>query len=201
MSHPNFACHISSSLCKYNSSAIHSGGQCLEPVLEVLLGYMLQTNGSHKKALEMYGHGNLVHQRRIGECLLQLFVDQRAVCQDRKERFSEVAFITAAHQINPTVGMHAYRLCLELVHTELRSYLGGSKAFFEKSLMLHARSSIRSERNANGRTNSMRNKTNGVQFTWAEAENKSDIINETYMCTNLETTVSSFDLCIIAVCL
>ncbi len=69
----------------------------------------------------------MVSQNRIAYCVLQLFV-QKTKSVTFEEEFSELIFIHDALQVNPIVGMHTYRLILELVFTELQSkQLGGDK--------------------------------------------------------------------------
>jgi hypothetical protein len=165
------------------------------PVLQVLLGYALHSTGEHKQALLAYGQSNLADQRRITQCLLQLFVMQASQPTQFVQQFSELEFICSAFDIKATLGMHAYRLCLELVHTELRASLGGAYALFDQSLMLRSfRSLPRStqstkimpEQEKRSRSKSYKR----VQFTYTEAETKSDIVNEAFLCTKSESTVS-----------
>lgn len=169
--------------------------QYVTPVLEVLHGYTLQSAGEHQQALEVYGRCNLVDQRRITQCLLQLFVQQASQRESFLQDFSELSFVCSAFEIKETLGLHAYRLCLELVHTELRDSLGGPNIFFDQSLMLrsfrHLAKATLTSKNLHRHEKRSRSKSSKrIQFTWVENENKSDIVNETYICTKLESTVS-----------
>lgn len=161
------------------------------PPLEVLYGYALHSAGDYSGALAVYGKSNLVDQRRVAYCLLQSFIAQ-ASNPKTSESFSALAFIGDAYDIKPTLGLHAFRLGLELVHTELRVCLGGPNAFLDPSLTLkssrclpRASSLAYSSSNKQGRRSS--NKAyKRVQFSWVESDVKSDIVNEAYICTKFE---------------
>jgi hypothetical protein len=99
----------------------------LVPVVETLAGHALQNNNMFFEALQLYSNSNLVSQNSLAYCVLQLFV-QRTNAEKFEEEFSELIFIYDALKVNMIVGMHTYRLILELVFTELQSkQLGGDK--------------------------------------------------------------------------
>eukprot|EP00981_Chlorochromonas_danica_P010228 scaffold3058_cov165-Ochromonas_danica.AAC.19 len=171
----------------------------LLPVLEVLFGYALHSAGDHSQALRIYGQFNLVDQRRVMECLLALFSQEVSQTSIFAENFSELSFICKAAEINPTIGLHAYRLCLELLHTELRAYLGGRQVFLEPSLMLksfrHLAKTTLAINSMNRNERRLKSqKFKRIQFTWAEAETKTDIVNEVYTCTQLDTTMDPCEI-------
>jgi hypothetical protein len=110
--------------CIFSSSISESP---IIPVVETLTGYTLQNKDEYADALKLYSNSNLVSQNRLAYCVLQLFV-QKTKSITFEEDFSELIFIHDALKVNTIVGMHTYRLLLELVFTELQSkQLGGDK--------------------------------------------------------------------------
>lgn len=129
----------------------------IAPVLETLLGYTLQNTEDYNSALKLYSNSNLVNQRRTAYCILQQFMIQASNSKFEDE-FDALAFIYEAYLVNNIVGMHAYRLILELVYTELQSrYMGGNKYSVAPVLLGSFRSFPRSGVNNNVPSNKQGN--------------------------------------------
>lgn len=89
-------------------------------VITTLIGYVLHNTEDYSKALIYYSRYNLINQSRIAQCLLKLFV-KRTALPDFYEKFNEPRFIVEGFMLSSTIGMHSYRLILELVHNELKT--------------------------------------------------------------------------------
>ncbi len=93
---------------------------CLH-VITALTGYLLLNGEDYEHAIQSFASSrNLVHESHISYCLLQLFIKEYkniSFC----EQFNEISFIKYFHQIQPTIGIHAYRLMLELLRCEIKT--------------------------------------------------------------------------------
>lgn len=89
------------------------------PIITTLIGYVLFYNEDYPSAIDYYSRYNLIHQSRISQCLLKVFLKEYSN-PFFQEKFDERSFIVNHYSIKPTVGIHAYRLILELIHNEVR---------------------------------------------------------------------------------
>jgi hypothetical protein len=102
----------------------NSPSRILLPILHTLLGYAYHNVEDFRQALVYYAKSNLINQLRVSHCILQLFIqDIRIRKEDFAENFSEPRFIANLFEIKSSVGMHAYRLILELTYAELKTNL------------------------------------------------------------------------------
>ncbi len=105
----------------------------VRPILRSLHGYCLQNLGCYEDALAEYSEYNLIDPTRVTFCLLQLFLDE-AERDSFTKTFNEPAFIAKAYRIGGKVlGLHAYRLILELIHTELKRQVIAKKNVYWNS--------------------------------------------------------------------
>lgn len=102
--------------------------------------------------------------------------------------------------MNPITGMHAYRLILELIHTELRVKLGREQ-YLDSTLTLgsfryfpRTGNAISYDSNRYAKARKSGRSLVRSEFDWIEPETKSDIINEAYICTKLSTDINPCEL-------
>lgn len=117
---PNAAAKRSSN---NNTGSSKSNGSSVTSIYQTLYGYCLQNLNLFEEALVEYSASNLIDPTRSTFCLLQVFLAQ-AEREDFAATFSELAFIHRAYKMGGRVlGLHAYRLILELIHSELKKQI------------------------------------------------------------------------------
>lgn len=85
------------------------------PILQLLMGYVHETQGENEEAIQSYCDGQLVDYKRLMSCLVNEFLTRVA---DKNEKFDELKFISWAYDVNPVLGLQAYRLIIEVLYRE-----------------------------------------------------------------------------------
>jgi hypothetical protein len=112
--------HVLQFLFTEETKRIEQKNSLFVPVISTLIGYLLNDIEDYHMALIYYSKSNLINQSRISQCLLKWFV-KKTHASDFYELFNEPRFIVDGYSLKPTIGMHSYRLVLELVHNELKA--------------------------------------------------------------------------------
>ncbi len=127
----------------------------LSPIFATLAGYAAQNLENYIQALDLYANSTtLIDYKLLSQCILQFFiqsssnksnkappttmppVDPTATTTENPVNCPEIQFIISAYEKKSLFGMHAYRLLLEIVHTELKAQLGGQAIYLDSSLAL-----------------------------------------------------------------
>lgn len=134
----------------------------VSPIIATLAGYAAQNLEKYIAALDLYANATtLIDCKLLSQCILQFFIqsssnknnktpsaaaaipipvhsntDPTAPTSEHPANCPEIAFIISAYQKKSLFGMHAYRLLLEIVHTELKAQLGGQAIYLDSSLAL-----------------------------------------------------------------
>lgn len=110
-----------------------TASSAVRPIVHSLHGYCLQNLDCYEEALADYSVYSLIDPTRTTFCLLQLFLNE-AEHESFARTFSEPAFIARANKIGGKVlGLHAYRLILELIHAELKKQVVAKKNIYWNS--------------------------------------------------------------------
>lgn len=217
------------------------GGWLYTPVITTLLGYVYHQHEDYRKAIKYYSKSNLINQAHVAQCILKAFTNK--YCDKQKnnnsnnkkkteeaerergeeeeksknllEHFSEPHYILDHMNIKNSLGMHSYRLILELIYTELKASLekrinennanliasGGSNNggnggnSNDISLPLgNFRSYFRSGQQLGKKAKPTAASTLRAEFEWNEPSQRSEILNEVFTCTKLTSDLTACEI-------
>ncbi len=105
----------------------------MRPIVQVLIGFVNESQGRIEQAILSYCDGHLVDSKRIMTCLVQSFISQTI---DLNQPFDQLKFVGRALGVSPVLGLHAYRLVIEIYYRELLVKLGVDHFNMDKFLAL-----------------------------------------------------------------
>lgn len=166
-----------------------------QPIVHTLLAYSYKNVHNYWQALKHYSKYSIAGESRLSFCLLQAFISL-STTENFAKNFSERGFILCANQIRSTLGVHAYRLILELAYTELINSAGGPLTEIDSRLTLGSfRYFPRFESRLfslgkNQNPFKMGNLKIALDFEWtSNTKRNPEVFNEVVICTKINSNI------------